>query len=569
MIEVLSPIQWPDEDPCILIECAGEAFLKYLSTREESSASQGDNIANGVDKLSINDEDGDDTKEIIDNKSYHLDLYTVKDNLSDYTYYEILNIPMHAAQNQVRQAYHKSSLKYHPDKTGRGEKDAVFLSVKDAFDTLGDVDKRRAYDSSLDFDESIPSKDVDSDAEFYQLYGDCFNRNLRFASEQKKYPTPPSLGDDGISIDDVHEFYDYWTHFESWRDFSLVASQLLKHDTDLAGDRYEKRWMENEIRRKAKALKKEELSRITTLVERAMTIDPRLRRHREEEKNRKKQIAIDRKKKKEEAEQKKREEEEQRLKKIEQEKEELKKEKDRKKNLMRKTRQGFRRAMEVAFELETNKTWDDTYDMKADVDLLCEQYSYEELSALYKKLVPDEDQPIFVDILPIIRESAETNRSKKLVKVPITKNKAKPKQSTTKPWSKEELSSLSKGIKKYPVGASNRWGAIAKFVNSSISTSSRTKEECIAQYNRSTNAPNKPAKKSQMQNADNADPSTIWTEEQDKQLQLGLSKNPPTMDKNERWTNIAKGVTGKTKKQCVERFKIIRSAMKAKQDGGK
>jgi DnaJ family protein C protein 2 len=36
------------------------------------------------------------------------------------------------------------------------------------------------------------------------------------------------------------------------------------------------------------------------------------------------------------------------------------------------------------------------------------------------------------------------------------------------------------------------------------------------------------------------------------------------MDKNERWKAIAKGVPGKTKKDCVERFKAIREAVRQK-----
>jgi DnaJ family protein C protein 2 len=36
------------------------------------------------------------------------------------------------------------------------------------------------------------------------------------------------------------------------------------------------------------------------------------------------------------------------------------------------------------------------------------------------------------------------------------------------------------------------------------------------------------------------------------------------MDKNERWASIAKGVDGKSKKECVERFKAIRAAIKNK-----
>mmetsp|Transcript_40133 Transcript_40133/g.46968 ORF Transcript_40133/g.46968 Transcript_40133/m.46968 type:complete len:98 (-) Transcript_40133:68-361(-) len=58
--------------------------------------------------------------------------------------------------------------------------------------------------------------------------------------------------------------------------------------------------------------------------------------------------------------------------------------------------------------------------------------------------------------------------------------------------------------------------------------------------------------------------AVTWTEEQDKMLQDGLAKFPSKMDKNERWSSIAKGVKGKGKKECVSRFKAIRDALKKK-----
>ena len=69
--------------------------------------------------------------------------------------------------------------------------------------------------------------------------------------------------------------------FDSWRDFTLRASTETEHDVEAADSRDEKRWMKQEIERKMKKMKKDEMARINLLVERAMSADPRLRRERE------------------------------------------------------------------------------------------------------------------------------------------------------------------------------------------------------------------------------------------------------------------------------------------------
>ena len=80
--------------------------------------------------------------------------------------------------------------------------------------------------------------------------------------------------------------------------------------------------------------------------------------------------------------------------------------------------------------------------------------------------------------------------------------------------------------------------------------------------------------KSQKQNGSSenpADASTEWSDSQQKQLEEALRTFPSSMDKNERWKCIAKAVNGKTKKDCVVRFKALRAALlkKKKSAAGK
>ena len=52
-----------------------------------------------------------------------------------------------------------------------------------------------------------------------------------------------------------------------------------------------------------------------------------------------------------------------------------------------------------------------------------------------------------------------------------------------------------------------------------------------------------------------------WTAEQQKLLEEALKKFPSSLPANERWTNISKHV-GKTKRQCVDRYKYLASLIK-------
>ena len=138
--------------------------------------------------------------------------------LTMYQQLGIADLGFDATEEQIKKAYHRVLIEHHPDKTGKEENDPNYLAVQKAFNTLMDPQKRRAYDSLCDFDESIPSgkekilqhsfKDVGGTGEnnggvsFYQLYGPIFERNARFSIR-----TPvPELGDESTPMDTVYDF---------------------------------------------------------------------------------------------------------------------------------------------------------------------------------------------------------------------------------------------------------------------------------------------------------------------------------------------------------------------------
>ncbi|MGV3345840.1 molecular chaperone DnaJ [Enterobacteriaceae bacterium LUAb1] len=62
-------------------------------------------------------------------------------------YYEILGVPKSAEEREIKKAYKRLAMKYHPDRNpGDKEAEATFKEVKEAYEILTDKQKRTAYD---------------------------------------------------------------------------------------------------------------------------------------------------------------------------------------------------------------------------------------------------------------------------------------------------------------------------------------------------------------------------------------------------------------------------------------
>ena len=92
-------------------------------------------------------------------------------------YYQILGVPKNAAEKDIKSAYRKLARKWHPDANPNNQKEAEekFKELQEAYEVLGDSDKRKKYD----------------------VLGSNWQEAARQAEQQRRYRTAQSEYDFG------------------------------------------------------------------------------------------------------------------------------------------------------------------------------------------------------------------------------------------------------------------------------------------------------------------------------------------------------------------------------------
>ncbi len=108
-------------------------------------------------------------------------------------YYKILGVPRDATQEEIKKAFRKLALKYHPDRNpGDKEAEERFKEINEAYSCLIDPDKRAQYDQFGRTDFSFSGFDASS--AFSDIFGDIFGDFFEVFTGRRS--TRPRRGDD-------------------------------------------------------------------------------------------------------------------------------------------------------------------------------------------------------------------------------------------------------------------------------------------------------------------------------------------------------------------------------------
>ncbi|XP_022744815.1 dnaJ homolog subfamily C member 2-like [Durio zibethinus] len=535
-----------------------------------------------------------------------------------------------ATEDQIRRSYREAALRHHPDKLAalllaeeteaakQAKKDEIenhFKAIQEAYEILIDPVKRRIYDSTDEFDDEIPTECAPQD--FFKVFGPAFMRNGRWSVTQPI----PSLGDDSIPLKDVDNFYNFWYSFKSWREFPHAD----EYDLEQAESRDHRRWMERQNAKLSEKARKEEYARIRTLVDNAYKRDPRILRRKEEEKaekQRKKEAKLRAKQLQEE--EAARAAEEERCRKEEEEKRaaeaalQHKKMKEKEKKLLRKERTRLR-------TLSASVLSQHLFDLSEDdVESLCMTLGIEQLRSVCDKMENKEG----LERAKIIRDAHGYNvkvEEKKIDEMNSSQLNGSVEsngrvmlssfEKKEKPWTKEEIELLRKGMQKYPKGTSRRWEVISEYIGTGrsveeilkatktvllqkpdatkafdaflekrkpaqsiasplstreevggVSTPSGTENSAVKTVSPedSVKSASNPVDVVSGNEVSSSSEQEMWSAVQERALVQALKTFPK--ETSQRWERVAAAVPGKTVNQCKKKFALLKENFRNKKN---
>ncbi|XP_075584138.1 dnaJ homolog subfamily C member 2 isoform X3 [Pelecanus crispus] len=468
-------------------------------------------------------------------------------NQDHYAVLGLGNVRYRATQKQIKAAHKSMVLKHHPDKRkaageqiGEGDND-YFTCITKAYEILSDPMKRRAF-NSIDptFDNSVPSKS-EAKENFFEVFSPVFERNARWSNKKNV----PKLGDMNSSFEEVDAFYSFWYNFDSWREFSYLDEE----EKEKAECRDERRWIEKQNRAARALRKKEEMNRIRTLVDNAYSCDPRIKKFKEEEKAKKeaeKKAKVEAKRKEQEAKEKQ--------------------------------RQAELEAARLAKEKEEEEVRQQALVAKKEKEI-------------QKKAIKKERQKLRTTC-KIEEINEQIRREKEEAEARMRQATKSSEKSTTgggggsKNWPEDDLQLLIKAVNLFPAGTNSRWEVIANYMNLHSTTGTKRTAKDVINKAKSLQKLDPHQKDDINKKAfdkfkkehgvvpqmDSAAPSerfegspldsSPWTTEEQKLLEQALKTYP--VNTPERWEKIAAAVPGRSKKDCMKRYKELVEMVKAK-----
>ncbi|EFN88398.1 dnaJ homolog subfamily C member 21 [Harpegnathos saltator] len=217
-------------------------------------------------------------------------------------HYEVLGVTRNATYDDIKAAYRRLALTWHPDKnlSNPDEAKKQFQRIKQAWDVLGDPHERTWYDNHREAilkgttedykDDSINLFSYfttmcfegygDDENGFYTVYRKVFEKlveeDAEFTRDSESEEEMPGFGNSQSSYEEVvHNFYAYWQSYSTKRSFAWLNPYDLRN----AANRRVFRLAEKENRKVRDKARRERNEQVRNLVAFVRKRDKRVQAH--------------------------------------------------------------------------------------------------------------------------------------------------------------------------------------------------------------------------------------------------------------------------------------------------
>ena len=211
-------------------------------------------------------------------------------------HYDVLGVERDAEDADLKKAYRKLALEWHPDKNAHrhDEAEAKFKEIRGAYETLSDPNERAWYDSHREAilrsgvagagEDARPEDEIDlmpyftsnvyrgfdddDSGSFYGVYGALFSaldaqeQAASLALDKARFAEGPPFGKAGDTWETVRKFYNHWSGFSTLKTFAWADEYNLAE----ADNRKVRRLMDEENKKLRKAEQREFNDTVRALV---------------------------------------------------------------------------------------------------------------------------------------------------------------------------------------------------------------------------------------------------------------------------------------------------------------
>lgn len=153
--------------------------------------------------------------------------------------YAILGVKPTATEDEIKKAYRKKALQYHPDKNSSKTAEEIFKQINKAYETLSDADKRRTYDLQQQTTKANTNTNSSSSHHHHKADSSFHSSNPSYFTSTNSNSSRFRFHDPFFDIHQRHAFFTHKFHSPKFSFFDNSFGSSSSSDDENENDHFD------------------------------------------------------------------------------------------------------------------------------------------------------------------------------------------------------------------------------------------------------------------------------------------------------------------------------------------